>query len=133
VFGLNKKNNLVFYLKDPEDVYTVIHSLHKNKVDDKIIKVAIELCSNIFENGETAILIIKGNFLHLLIEKCSLNEEKILGLRVAIKMANIMKNISQIKFNTLKFGGLGLKTILQMGYILDYNDNPDFFSIVAYH
>jgi hypothetical protein len=119
-------------LEKPQDLYDIMNTLQKQKASQKLTFTVIELCSNIFENNEKAKIIFKEKFIHLMIDKNSLDEEKIFGIRLAVIMAKTLGKDSEIKLTAEKFGGLGMKMISNSGYALDYQDNKDYFSILAY-
>lgn len=128
-----RKRPKEYALKEPSDVYKILNDLNKQKANEKLKFVVNELCSNVFENRETAKIIFSDKLIHLIIDGKTLDEEKKYAIKISIMLAKALKMTGGIiKMNKEDCGGLGMKMIYGSGYEMDYKDNGETFSIVAF-
>ena len=137
IFGFlsSKKDKVNKYkLNNPEDIYKILDDMNKSNKSEKLKFVVNELCSNVFENDETAEIIFQDKLVHVLIDAKTLTEEKKYGIKLAILLAKAFQlesNAIKLK-NTESYGGLGMKMVLGSGFDIEYKDCGDWFSIIAY-
>ncbi len=129
----NTKSRTDFEVKKPTDIYVVLKYLDNEDTNDALRFVVNELIANVIEHKEEAHIYIRDNIVHVLIDKKSLDDVKIFQIKLAILMTSkFHEHRGELRLGGAKYGGLGMKSIYNLGYDLAYEESKDSFSIVAY-